>query len=166
MNIILFEDKLKYDLWLKIILVFSIILLLALALLFYIDGYKQDVIKSEPARESRVAAITLFAAIAFVLLVYWTVLPRNIFIFQDRVTIKYGVFSLNLRLENIESAKVASGIPMGNIWSSITSLKNQIEIVRKKGMNVRISPTSRDLFLENLNRALMDWRRTHKADTF
>jgi len=159
MNLILFEDKIKYDLWIKIILISSIILLLALALLFYVDGYKQDVLKSEPAKESKAAAITLFATIAFVLIVYWTVLPRNVYIFQDRVTIKYGVFSLNFRLENIESAKAAGGLPLGNIWSSITSFKNQIEIIRKKGMNVRISPSRRDLFVENLNRALMEWRR-------
>jgi hypothetical protein len=50
MNLILFEDKLKYDLWIKIVLVSSIILLLALAPLFYVDGYKQDVLKREPAR--------------------------------------------------------------------------------------------------------------------
>jgi len=121
------------------------------------------VLKSEPAKESRTAAITLFATIAFVLLVYWTVLPRNVYILQDRVRIKYGVFSLNFRLENIESAKAARGLPLGNIWSSITSFKNQIEIVRKKGMNVRISPSRRDLFVENLNRALSEWRQTHSG---
>ena len=42
----------------------------------------------------------------------------------------------------------------------------QIEIVRKKGMNVRISPSRQDQFVENLNRALTEWRRTHNADTF
>ncbi|UCC40624.1 MAG: hypothetical protein JSV96_04040 [Candidatus Aminicenantes bacterium] len=161
MNMILFEDKIKYDLWVKISLVFSIVLLLALALLFYVDGYKQDLIKSEPAKESKVAAIVLFASIAFVLLVYWAVLPRDLYILQDKIKIKHGIYSLNFRLENIESASAASGLPLGNYISSITSFKNQIEIVRKKGLKLRISPCRRDLFLENLNRALMEWRRTN-----
>jgi hypothetical protein len=34
-----------------------------------------------------------------------------------------------------------------------------VEIKRKKGMTVNITPNDRDLFLENLNQAVYDWKR-------
>jgi len=34
-----------------------------------------------------------------------------------------------------------------------------VQIIRKKGWNVNITPNDPDLFLENLNKALADWRR-------
>jgi uncharacterized protein (DUF983 family) len=36
MDLVLFEDSIKYDLWVKIALVFPIILLIALGFLFYL----------------------------------------------------------------------------------------------------------------------------------
>jgi len=39
MDLVLFEDSIEYDVWIKAALVFPIILLIALGILFYIDAH-------------------------------------------------------------------------------------------------------------------------------
>lgn len=161
MELVLFEDELKYDPWVKYLLVFPVVLLIALGVLFYIDANYSDVIPSESEKDSNTAAIILFASVPFVLIVYVLCLPRKIFILQDRVRLKFGLFFWNILFGTIESVKPARGIPV--LWygfSSITSYRTQIEIVRKKGLDIRVSPSRRDQFLEYVERAMSDWERT------
>lgn len=160
MDLVLFEDRIKYDLWAKIALVFPIIFLLALGILFYIDAHYRDVISSESETDSHTAAIIIFASVLFVLVVYWMVLPRRIYILQDRIKLKFGPFYWNVPFETIESVKPAKGIIVWRGYSSITSLNSQIDIVRSKGQNIRISPARREQFLEYVEKAISDWKRT------
>ena len=160
MNLVLFEDSIEYDVWIKAALVFPIVLLIALGILFYIDAHYSDVIPSESETESNFGAIILFASVPFVLVVYWLLLPRKIYVLQDRIKIKLGQFYLNVSFDNIESVKPARGIIVFSSFSSITSFSTQIEIIRKRGLNWRVSPSSRDQFLEYVNRAMSDWKRT------
>lgn len=160
MNLVLFEDSIKYDVWIKAALVFPIILLIALGILFYIDTHYSDVIPSESETESNFGAIILFASVPFVLVVYWLLLPKKIYVLQDRIKIKFGQFYLNVSFDNIESVKPARGIITFSSFSSITSFSTQIEIIRKRGLNWRVSPSRRDQFLEYVNRAISDWKRT------
>jgi len=159
MNLVLFEDSIKYDMWVKVALVFPIILLIAIGILFYIDAHYSDVIPSESETESNFGAIILFASVPFVLVVYWLLLPKKIYVLQDRIKIKFGQFYLNVSFDNIESVKPARGIIVFSSFSSITSFSTQIEIIRKRGLNWRVSPSRRDQFLEYVNRAISDWRR-------
>ena len=161
MDLILFEDNIKYDAWIKAALVFPIIFLMALGILFYIDAHYSDVIPSESGPESNFGAIILFASVPFVLVVYWLFLPRKIYVLQDRIKIKLGQFYLNVGFDNIESVKPARGIIIFSSFSSITSFSSQVEIIRKRGLNWRVSPSRRDQFLEYVNRAISDWKRTH-----
>ena len=160
MNLVLFEDSIEYEVWIKAALVFPIVLLIALGILFYIDAHYSDVIPSESETESNFGAIILFASVPFVLVVYWLLLPRKIYVLQDRIKIKLGQFYLNVSFDNIESVKPARGIIVFSSFSSITSFSTQIEIIRKRGLNWRVSPSSRDQFLEYVNRAMSDWKRT------
>jgi len=160
MNLVLFEDSIKYDMWVKAALVFPIILLIAIGILFYIDAHYSDVISSESETESNFGAIILFASVPFVLVVYWLLLPKKIYVLQDRIKIKFGQFYLNVSFDNIESVKPARGIIVFSSFSSITSFSTQIEIIRKRGLNWRVSPSRRDQFLEYVNRAISDWKRT------
>jgi len=160
MSLVLFEDSIKYDLAVKIALIFPIIFLIASGILFYIDAHYSDVIPSESEPESNFGAIILFASVPFVLVVYWLLLPRKVYVLQDRIKIKLGQFFLNVSFDNIESVKPAKGIIIFSSFSSITSFSTQVEIIRKKGLNWRISPSRRDQFLEYVNRAISDWERT------
>ncbi|NIM59894.1 MAG: hypothetical protein GTO16_13300 [Candidatus Aminicenantes bacterium] len=159
MNLVLFEDSIEYDVWVRAALVFPIILLIALGIMFYIDAHYSDVIPSESAPESNYGAMILFASVPFVLVVYWLLLPRKIYVLQDRIKIKLGQFYLNVGFDNIESVKPARGIIIFSSFSSITSFSSQVEIIRKRGLNWRISPSRRDQFIEQVNRAVSDWKR-------
>jgi len=118
------------------------------------------VIPSESETDSNTAVIIIFASALFVLVVYWLFLPRKIYVLQDRIKLKFGQFFWSISFETIESVKPAKGIIVWRGFSSITSYSTQIEIVRSKGQNVRISPTRRDQFLEYVKRAMSDWKRT------
>ena len=159
MDLVLFEDRIKYDLWAKAALIFPIIFLLALGILFYIDAHYRDVIPSESESDSNTAAITIFASVLFVLVVYWLLLPRKIYVLQDRVKLKVGEFFWNVPFETIVSVKPAKGIIVWKGFSSITSWSSQVDIIRSKGQNIRISPARREQFLECVERAMSDWKR-------
>jgi len=160
MDLVLYEDSIKYDFWVKIALIFPVVLLIAMGIFFYVDAHYKDVIPSEPAKDSHMGAIVLFAAAPFVLVVYWMVLPRKVFILQDKLRLKFGQFFWNVPFETIESVKASRGIAVWSYCSSITCYSTQIEIVRKNRGNIRISPSNRDQFLDYVNRALTDWNRT------
>ncbi|NIM89784.1 MAG: hypothetical protein GTO17_02425 [Candidatus Aminicenantes bacterium] len=159
MELVLFEDRIKYDFWVKIVLVFPIIFLLALGILFYIDAHYRDVIPSESESDSNTAAIIIFASVPFVLVVYWLSLPRKIYVLQDRIKLKIGEFFWNVPFETIESVKPAKGIIVWRGFSSITSYSTQIEIIRSRGQNIRISPSRREQLLDCMERAMSDWKR-------
>jgi hypothetical protein len=158
---ILYESTIKYETWAKILLAFPIVLVIVMGIFFYNYAHFHDGISGEMKYGFHVASIVLFATAPFILLIYWLVLPTKIYILQDKIRIKYGRFYWNVRFETIESVKPAQGIPP--LWSnsSVTSYRNQIEIVRKGRMNWRLSPDNRDQFLDHANRALADWQRVH-----
>jgi len=160
---VLFEDAIKYEFWVKILLAFPVILLIVMAAFFYYSAHYKDTFPDEVEIAFHTVSIVLFLTAPFILLVYWLVLPTKIYILQDRIRIKYGQFFWNVRFDTIESVKTAKGIPP--LWSdgSVTSYRNQIEIVRKGRRNIRLSPSQRDQFVEHANGALSDWKRIHGA---
>jgi len=94
--------------------------------------------------------ITLFDALLFK-----AILPRRYQIFEDRLRILMGgPFAINISFSNIEEAKPAAGrkaFAYGGLRLA-TATRNVVEIVRKKGLNLVISP-SNEMFLEQLNQA-------------
>jgi hypothetical protein len=162
MDSVLYEDTVKYEFWAKVLLVFPVILLVAMGIFFYDYAHNRDV-PTEVEIAFHTVSLVLFLTAPFILLVYWFVLPTKIYILQDRIRIKYGRFFWNIRFNTIETVKTARGIPPLFSNSSVTSYRNQIEIVRRGRMNIRLSPSRRDQFVEHANRALSDWRRIHSA---
>lgn len=102
------------------------------------------------------AAIAMFGITLFDALLFKTILPRRYQIFEDRLRILMGgPFAINIPFSNIEEAKLASG---GKVFAYgglrlATSTRHVVEIFRKKGLNLVISP-SNEMFLEQLNHAL------------
>jgi len=162
-GLIIFEDNIKYDAWVKLVLVFSLVLLIVLGILFYIDGHHSNIFPKEPPRESRIAFVVLCFSTVFTAAVYWLFLPRKITVSQDGIKTKFGGFSWNIPFQAIESIKAAKGLVARRGFSCITSYKSQIVIVRKNRLNIRISPSRRDQFLESADRALADWRQMHQS---
>jgi hypothetical protein len=91
---------------------------------------------------------------------YWAIFPRRYCILDNKVKIVLGgPFSFNIPFDNLETARAPEGVTCGINFATCFSSKNAVEIVKKKGLNVNITPGDRELFLENLDKALADWRR-------
>ena len=163
MNPIIFEDNIKYDAWVKPVLVVPLVLLIVLGALFYIDGHHSNIFPKEPPRESRIAFIVLCFSTVLTIAAYWLFLPQKIIVSQEGIGVKFGGFSWNIPFKTIASVKVAKGLIVWRTYSAITSYKSQIVIVRKNRLKIRISPSRRDQFLEFANRALADWIHRHQA---
>ncbi|MFC1982948.1 hypothetical protein ACFLV5_04125 [Chloroflexota bacterium] len=63
--------------------------------------------------------------------------------------------------QNVKTLRITSrtGLTV-NFVTRIT--KSYVEIVKKRGWNIAITPTSSDAFAENANRALEQWVRTQR----
>ncbi len=141
-GILLYEDTPEYDSWLKLILGGILALTFILGVVFISQDTE--------------AALVMFGVTVFDALLFKAILPRQFQIFEDRLKILLGgPFAVNIPLSNIAEAKSVSGSKVF-AYSGIrfaTSTKWVIEIVRKKGMNLVISPRNEDMFLEQLNQA-------------
>lgn len=145
MDSVVYEDTPKYDTWLKAILALPLALFLIWAL--YLAT-------SDPE-----AAIGLFVTIIFMAVIYWAVMPRKYRILDSKVRIVLGgPFSFNIPFDTIETATSPKGLALGINFVTSFSTKNVVQIVRKRKLNVNITPGDPELFLENLNKALNSWR--------
>jgi hypothetical protein len=163
MDAALLENKVKYDAWVKPLLVFPIVLLIGLGILFYIDACSRDIFPREPESESLMAFYVMIVTAVIILAVYWFTLPHSIFVYRDKIKIVFGGFAWNIPFKNVVSVKAARGLVVWWGYNCITSYGSQIEILRKNRMKIRISPENRDQFLEYANRALEDWRKIHAS---
>lgn len=165
LDAVIFEDPVKYDPWVKVLLVFPVVLLIVLAVLFQVDASHRDIFPKEPAKETKLAAVVLYASTVFVLAVYWLVLPRKLSITREKIILHFSAFRWSIPLKTITSIKAARGLVVWWGHSFITSYGSQVEIVRTHRFKVRVSPTRRDQFLEYADQALAEWRRGHEDAT-
>lgn len=159
-EMVLFEDQIKYDPIVKFLLAIPILLLVVLAILFWMNANSQDIFPGESKASSEYAAVVLVFSSILVIVIYILVLPRSIIILTDRLRIRYGVFNWNIPYRDVSSVTAAKGVPLFIMNSSVTAFGCQIEIDRIKKMNIRVCPSRREQFLQQVNRALADWQRT------
>jgi hypothetical protein len=142
MSALIYEDILIYDRSLKIILA-GILAATFIAGVILI-------------REEIEAALIMLGLTVFDALLFKAILPQRFQIFEDRLVIALGgPFAIGIPLSNIADAKSVSGRKAFVYWGIrfATSTRNVVEIVRKKGLNIVISPNNEDVFLEQLNQA-------------
>jgi hypothetical protein len=137
------EDRAQQDIWLKLVLFGVLGLTLILGLVFL--------------EVDRAGAITMFCVTAFDALLFNFILPRSYQIYTDRLVIVLGrPFAMSIPYTNIKTVRKVSG--SNALGSSgirfATSTKFVVEIARKKGLSVIISPSDGELFLEQLAQAM------------
>ncbi len=138
------EHKAKYDIF------FISILIIPLAVL----GYAAILIGSDEAE----AAWVLAGTIIFIVLLFWSIMPRRFLILSDRIKFVMGrPLSFSINFNNIKTARELKGITFGINFT--TSFSDPVEIIRNKGMRINISPEDRGKFLYDLNNAIQTWRR-------
>lgn len=142
-NHLVYETAAEYGRWLKLILggVMALILVQRIVLLpVDLEGLWW-----------------IFGVAAFYALLLHAILPRRFMVFRDRLRIVLGrPFAFNIPFSNIQEARSAPGGKM-YVYGGIkfaTSAGSVVEIVRRKGLNIVISPADRKTFLEQLSQEL------------
>jgi Bacterial PH domain len=102
-------------------------------------------------------AAAMFGVTLLDALIFHLVFPRRYQVFDTKLRIVLGwPLCWDIKLSTIKEARPAPGIATW-IYGGVrlaTSSATAVEIVRQKGMGVIISPSDRQAFLEQLNRAV------------
>jgi hypothetical protein len=100
---------------------------------------------------------------AFVIgLIFWLVFPREYRVYQDHLRIVLGgPFSVKVGFQNVKLIRVTSRT--GLTVNFVTRIaKSYVEIAKKRGWSIAITPTNNESFVENANRALEEWLKTKR----
>ncbi len=140
---LLYEDTPRTDMWLKLLLGGIPVLLLVLGgvLLFQNKG----------------GAFGMLGIAVFYALLFKIVMPQRYQIYSDKIRIVLGgPIAWNIPFSTVKEVRSASGAKAFgyNGVRFATSSKNVVEIRRSRGCNVVISPSNKDVFLEQASRAM------------
>jgi hypothetical protein len=161
MDLILYEDAVKYDKWTKVILIFPVLMFAVLSLLFYLNSQSQNIFPKESPQASLVGAAVMFGAAVFVLLIYFLALPRSIAVAQDGIVLRFRVFSWKIPFGKIKTISSGTLRPSWRTQNFATSFRGLVEIIRVDGSRIRVSPSRPEIFLDYATRALEEWRTYH-----
>jgi hypothetical protein len=147
-SILLYQDKPKYGLLLKLILIIPVAFLIG-SLYLYLSGDLSG-------------SLALLPGALLSGLIFWFVFPREYQVYDDHLRIVLGgPFSVTVGFQNIKAFRITSrtGLTI-NFVTRIT--KSYVEIVQKKGWSIAITPTDNNSFVENANRTLEQWVITQR----
>ena len=142
MKLPLYEDHASYDYWLRLIL-FGIPLILLTVGLILIP-------------EDKEGATAMISGSLIILFLFYLVLPKKFQVFEDKLRMVLGwPLHIDLSLANISESQITTGRKVFAYWGLrfATSSKSVVEIIRKKGLNIVISPSNAQLFVDKLNEA-------------
>jgi len=105
------------------------------------------------------AALWLLGITGFDALLFRAVLPRGFHLYPDRLVILLGgPLAMNIPLSDIAEIKAVPGRKSSIYWGLrfATSSTTVVEIVRRHGLNMVISPEDRDAFITAVESARRD----------
>jgi aromatic ring-cleaving dioxygenase len=147
-SILLYQDKPKYGLVVKLILIIPVAFLVG-SLYLWLSGDTSG-------------SLALLLEAFIIGLIFWLVFPREYQVYEDQIRIILGgPFSVKVGFQNVKTIRITSRTFFTvNFVTRIT--KSYVEIVKKKGLSIAITPTANDSFVENANRALGQWLKTKR----
>jgi hypothetical protein len=95
---------------------------------------------------------------------WWVGTPRKYQIFDDKVRIAFGSpRHFDIPLSNVDYVCEGDWTEQFKFNRHYTTslFKNIVNIARNKGMMVNITPNNPELFVENLRKALAEWKKYH-----
>jgi hypothetical protein len=144
---LLYETASDYDKWQKLVFIIvpAVTFVVGLVLLM---------------KDMSDAATTAFAITVFLALLFHIIAPRKFQLYEDRLRVLLGKpFSFSISLNSIKNVRPASAgkayVYWGVRWA--TSSNNVVEIERRKGLNMVISPSNSDTFVAQINDALKNY---------
>lgn len=103
----------------------------------------------------------MFGATALIALLLWFTMPRRFLVYEDRLTIKQGgPFAIHIFYPDMIRVHEADREETWSYWGLklATSSKYVVEIERKNGLGILISPSSEREFIEQVNMAKNNYR--------
>lgn len=107
------------------------------------------------------------ATLVIMLTIWYALMPTKYQIFNEKIRIVLGwVIHFDIPFSNIGDATAAT---FGDLWGLNLNFINSyssddiLQITRKRGAKVHITPWDRKLFLEHLNKALADWKQSNPS---
>lgn len=150
MDYVVYEDKPRTDICLKLIFMLPSALLLITALIFA---------KTDPA--GAVHFIYGAAGMAVVMgILYILVLPTRYSILNNKMRIQFrGPFSFNIPFDTVAGIRDARWSTVGINFPTTMSQAAILEIMRKGRMAVTITPSDKQAFINNFHKAFEDWKK-------
>ncbi|MDD5703244.1 MAG: hypothetical protein PHU23_14500 [Dehalococcoidales bacterium] len=151
-SVLLYRDKPRYGLVLKLILLIPAVPL-AGGLYLWLCSNNTD-------------GLALLIESFIIGLIFWLVFPREYQIFEDRIRIVLGgSLSVKIGFQNVKVIRTTgrTGLTV-NFVTRIT--RRYVEIVIKRGLGIVITPTDNENFIENANRALEQWKKQNSKPDF
>ena len=140
---LLYEDASRTDMWLKLMLGGILITLLAVGIVLLFQDTE--------------GAFTMFGVIIFYAVLFRLVMPQKYQVYSDKVRIVLGwPLAWNIPFSTIKEVRPGSGAS-AFVYNGVrfaTSSRDVVEIRRSKGCNVVISPSNRDVFLQQVDMAM------------
>ncbi len=146
-SLLLYQDEPAYGLLLKLIIVIMPVVLLAASICVLSLGDSSD-------------GLALLVEAFIIGFIFWVVFPRRYQVYEDHLRIVLGgPFSVKVGFDKIKTIGVMSRLTFSvNFVTKLT--KSYVEIAKKRGLSIAITPRTNDLFVENANRALSQWVKT------
>lgn len=146
-GVLLYQDKPEYGLALKLIIAIVPIALLVGSLHLSSSG-------------ERSGSLALLVEALCVGLLFWAIFPRAYEVYEDHLRIVLGgPFSVSVSFAQIKEVRISSR-PAFTI-NFVTSFgKSCVEIAKKRGPSIAITPREPEQFVENANRALSQWTKS------
>ena len=118
-------------------------------------------------RQEKVVLILGLASVFIFVLVQLRTIATKHQIFSDSIRIGLGwIFHFDIPFSNIENTRATTLKALYGFHRSFIPLysgDDVVQITRKRGLKINIIPGNRKLFLEHLNKALADWRRSNPS---
>jgi multisubunit Na+/H+ antiporter MnhE subunit len=143
-SLLLYKDEPAYGLLLKLIIVIMPGTFLVASIFVWLAGDSSG-------------SLALLVEAFIIGFIFWGVFPRKYEVYEDHVRIVLGgPFSVGVRFDRIKTIRVTSKLSF-TVNFVTTIRKSYVEIVKKKGLGIAITPRGNDSFVENANRALSQW---------
>ena len=142
MQKLVYEEKLKIGLSLKVLLMFTSGVIIGLTVWSFHTG-------------ETVGAWILSIVLVFTAVLLFAVLPRKYQIFSDKIKVVCGLLRIDIPFGDVNAVEIR---PRSDIYGSLEALRfgtgtgqKCIMIKRKRGMNILIQPMNTERFMEMIN---------------
>ena len=146
-SLLLYQDRPAYGSLLKLIILIVPGGLLIASIYLLLSG-------------ENIGGLALLVETFIVGLILWFVFPRRYQVYEDHIRVVLGgPFSVKVGFAKIETIRVTNRFILSvNLVTKLT--KSYVEIAKRKGLPIAITPSDSDLFVENAARALSQWIKT------